>query len=286
MKKIKYFIYAGIGIVSSALLFSCSQEDSLGESRLDYSPIVKTELDYWLDEMFLDPYNIAVFYRANQYKTDMERYLTPPEVARVQPALEVVKTIWLEPYKEIAGEKFLKRIAPREILLVGSRNLNEGGTVTLGLAEQGYRITLFDVDGLDIDNEAAVKEYVHTIQHEYVHILNQSVRFDISAYETITPGGYRADWQNGTDLEALNLGFISKYSRSNSGEDFAEQASWMLRDIVQYEQRVNAVTNADGKAKIRMKEALVVMYYKDAFDIDFYELCRLTREKTFEVVNQ
>lgn len=286
MKRNKYLAYIGSAIIASGLLFSaCEKEDSLsGTSVLDTTPEDKTTLDLWLDEEFLDTYNINVIYRWDPYKSDLERYLTPPSVEKVQPALEVVKKIWLDTYSDIAGEMFVKRTAPREILLVGSQNMNPGGTVTLGLAEQGYRISLFMVDALQLNNEAAVKEYIHTIQHEYVHILNQAVNFNVSEYSDISKGGYRADWQNGGDQEAWSLGFISPYARSNAKEDFAEQTAWMLRDIVEYEAKVNAITNADGKAKIRQKEALVVEYYATAFGIDFYELCELARQNTLAIV--
>lgn len=285
MKRNKYLLYFGGALIAATtMLTSCDKEDSLGESILNVTPEPKTELDYWLDDNFLDPFNIKVFYKWNPYKVDEERFLTPPSNGKVKPALEVVKGIWIDTYTEVAGEMFVKKIAPREIVLVGSRNMNTGGTVTLGLAEQGYRISLFEVETLRLNNINEVKQYIHTIQHEYVHILNQTTNFDVEGYSKISAGGYRADWQNSTPQEADALGFISTYARSNAKEDFAEQASWMLRDIEEYEARVRAISSAAGKEKIRLKEAMVVEYYASAFGIDFYELCRVARIKTFEIV--
>ncbi|MEC4115395.1 substrate import-associated zinc metallohydrolase lipoprotein [Myroides phaeus] len=266
-------------------LTACSQEDSLGESRLVTTPEQKSDLDNWIDDNYTYPYNMAVFYKWDPYKVDKTRYLTPIEVNRVQPALEVIKTIWLDSYKEIAGEMFVKQTAPRELVMVGSVNANTTNTVTLGLAEQGVRISLFAMNYLDTKNKEEVEEFIHTIQHEYVHILNQSKPFNEQEYGSISAGDYMGDWQNGDDDEAWELGFISAYSRSNVTEDFAEQASWMLKDINAYNAIVNAAP-AEGRAKIRKKEAFVVAYYLSAFGIDFYELCNLTTANTEKAVNK
>jgi substrate import-associated zinc metallohydrolase lipoprotein len=89
-----------------------------------------------------------------------------------------VQKIWLDSYKAIAGADFVKTIAPREFVLVGGINLNTTGTITLGLAEGGQRITLFETDNVNKKDRANVKRFVQTIQHEYIHILNQTRPFD------------------------------------------------------------------------------------------------------------
>lgn len=266
-------------------LTACSQEDSLGDSRLDTTPEQKNALDTWIDDNYTYPYNMAVFYKWDPYKVDQARFLTPIEVNKVQPALEVIKTIWLDSYKEIAGEMFVKKTAPRELVMVGSVNANTTNTVTLGLAEQGVRITLFELNYLDTKSKSEVERFIHTIQHEYVHILNQAIPFDEGEYGKIS-GAYRGDWQNGKLAEAFKLGFISTYARSNATEDFAEQASWMLKDINAYNKLVKDNPYPEGKAKIQQKEAFVVKYYKEAFGIDFYELCNLTTANTEKAVNK
>lgn len=272
-------------LTSLFMLTSCTKEEGLGESRLDITAPNKTELDKWIDTNFVDTYNMQVFYRWDPYKVDMARYLTPVKVEQVKPSLQVIKTIWLDSYLEMAGDMFVKKTAPRELVLVGSMNMNTTATITLGLAEQGVRISLFDLDRLNTKSKSEVEEFIHTIQHEYVHILNQSVPFNEGEYGKITAGSYRADWNNATTAVALSLGFISNYARSNVAEDFAEQASWMLKDIDAYELIVNSAAAKNGKAQIREKEAYVVDYYKNAFGIDFYALCRLTTENTLKAIN-
>lgn len=273
-------------IVAAMGFTSCSKEDSLGETRIDLTPEHKTELDTWIDENYVDSYNMRVFYRWDQYKVDMSRYLTPPRVSDVKPALEVIKAIWLDSYKEIAGDMFVKKTASRELVLVGSMNMNTTATVTLGLAEQGIRITLFDLNNLDTKNKRDVEEFIHTIQHEYVHILNMQWPFDEGAFLKITASDYRADWNNATDSEAQALGFISAYSRSAPGEDFAEMAATMLKDIDVYNAMVEAVPSDYGRGKIREKEAYLVNYYKTSLGIDLYELCEITKAQTEMIVNQ
>lgn len=280
MKKIKRIVFS-IGIISlfGTLTFSCAKEDSLGDSVLIDEPAKKkTDLENWIDETFLDTYNIRVYYKGEKNKTDLERYLTPPKLDRVWPALKVVNQVWLESYREIAGPKFLKDMNAREIVLIGSDNLNNNGTTTLGLADAGYRISLFSLDKINLRSEAAVKQYIHTIQHEYVHILNQTKPFNPN-YEKIT-GNYQQDWHTFDTSEANDMGFISNYALSNANEDFAEQVSWMLRDIEEYRMIVNGVRDKAGQAKILEKEAFVVEYYKTAFDIDLYELCEIALRNT------
>lgn len=101
--------------VSFLTLASCSQEDQPKESLLNFTPKVKTDLDKWIDQNYIDPYNISVQYEWNQNVVDNERFLFPPEVDKVQPALEIIKKIWIDSYTTIE-EKILLRSLHQEIL--------------------------------------------------------------------------------------------------------------------------------------------------------------------------
>lgn len=284
MKKKYRVLYAICALFAMGTIASCSSEDSLrSESVLKTTPEEKTALDKWIDNQFLYTYNINVIYKYSQYKTDMDRYLTPAKVENVKPALEVIESIWLDTYRKVGGVLFVKQNAARELVLIGSKNLNENGTNTLGVAEAGWRISMFKVDDLNFKSESEVKEFIHTIQHEFVHILNQTAPYD-PKYGLVTASDYMVDWQNGTTAEARKLGFISNYARTNVAEDFAEQASWMLRDIDAYRKIVDGLASGAGKTNILKKEDLVVEYYKTAFQIDFYELCDVALKHTKEVV--
>jgi substrate import-associated zinc metallohydrolase lipoprotein len=266
--------YKAIAVITGTLLFvSCAHEDQPKETQLDYTVRNKTELDKWADANFLDPYNIKIYYEWNQNLVDNNRYLFPPTVEKVKPALEVVKKIWIDSYSTIGGINFVKKISPREFVLVGGTNLNTTGTQTLGLAEGGQRVTLFEIDYLNKKSRVDVTRFIHTIQHEYVHILNQTKPFDEQAWSKLTPAGYTASWYIYSDAASRALGFITNYARLNIYEDFAETASIILiSSKAEYAAILASVTDATAKANIKKKEAIVVQYYKDNFNIDFYAL--------------
>ncbi|MFG4002342.1 hypothetical protein B0A67_23295 [Flavobacterium aquidurense] len=278
--------YKAALIAGVLLLASCAHEDQPTESRLDFSVPTKTDLDKWISTSFLDLYNINVYYEWDQNTVDNTRYLFPPKVEKVQPAMEVVKKIWIDSYTTIGGVNFVKKIAPREFVLVGGVNLNTNGTLTLGLAEGGQRITLFQVDNLNKKSRANVTQFIHTIQHEYVHILNQTKPFDEQAWSKLTPVGYTSTWYTEPIATSRNLGFVTSYARLNIYEDFAETAAAILTSSkAEYDAILASVTDATAKANIKAKEALVVKYYKDAFNIDFYALRDQAQKNTDAVVN-
>lgn len=278
--------YKIVVIAGALLLASCAHEDQPKESQLDFSVPQKTELDNWIGTNFLSPYNINVYYEWNQNLVDENRYLYPPQGAKVQPAMEVVKKIWIDSYSTIGGKDFVKKIAPREFVLVGGVNLNTNGTVTLGLAEAGQRVSLFQVDNLNKKSRSSVTQFIHTIQHEYVHILNQTKPFDEQAWAKLTPSGYTTTWYTEAIATSRSLGFITSYARLNIYEDFAETAATILTSSkAEYDAILASITDVNARNNIKAKEALVVKYYKDSFNIDFYALRDEAQKNTDAVIN-
>ncbi|WP_440880495.1 substrate import-associated zinc metallohydrolase lipoprotein [Tenacibaculum sp. C7A-26P2] len=272
MKKIILLIFV------VTLSVSCNTEEKVTISDLDTSTPVLTELDVWLRDNFVVPYNIDVQYEWDDDEVDFNRFLFPPKVERVKQAMEAVKTIWLDSYSQVGGEDFVKIIAPRSIVLVGGFNLNPSGTITLGFAEGGKKIVFFNVDTIDYsdrdsNNLGSIMQFLSTIQHEYVHILNQTIPFDEPTYSQITPGNYTAQWYNETIPGSRELGYITAYARSNPFEDFAEMVNIMLsNDKSSYDAIIEGITSDEAKQNLRIKEAFVVDYYKKEFNIDLYEL--------------
>jgi substrate import-associated zinc metallohydrolase lipoprotein len=247
LNQYRIIIFAGV-----LTLGACAHEDPLGESQLDYTQPDKNALDNWITTNYLNPYNINAQYKWNQNTVDNNRFLFPPLVDNVQPALQVVKQIWLDSYSTVGGADFVKKIAPREIVLVGGVNSNTNGTRTLGIADSGQRITLFEVDYLDRKNRANVTEFIHTIQHEYVHILNQNKPFDEQGWQKISPSDYTGTWHLEVLQTSRNLGFITNYARNNITEDFAETASIILTSSkAEYAAILASITNPTGKAKLQ-----------------------------------
>lgn len=229
MKNIYITLLVAIGII-----ISCSRtEEKLQGSNLDTSKPKLNSTDVWLRENFTYPYNIEVTYKWDEGRVDLNRYLHPPYLENVVPVMNAVKKIWIDTYSQVGGQDFIKKIAPRELVVIGGYNLNEDGTRTLGFAEGGKNIVLFEADLINLKNKESVVRFVRTIQHEYTHILNQTVRFDEEAFKQITPSDYTAQWFNPSDRTerfdiANKLGFISDYARLNHTEDFAEMVATLL----------------------------------------------------------
>jgi substrate import-associated zinc metallohydrolase lipoprotein len=283
MKKFK--LYKNVLVLSSVLfLGACASDEPLTESILDTTVPVKSSLDNWIDTNFLTPYNINVQYKWDQNLVDNNRYLFPPTQTKVQPALEIVQKIWLQSYSTIGGADFVKKIAPREFVLVGGVNLNTTGTITLGLADAGQRITLFETDKVNKSDRENVKRFIKTIQHEYIHILNQTKPFDEKTLAKITPTGYTSNWYATSTAVANEEGFISDYARSNINEDFAEMAATMLiNSKAEYAAILAGIKDAKAVTNIKAKEAVVVKYFKDAFNMDFYKLRDEAEKNTNEL---
>ncbi|MDC1162454.1 putative zinc-binding metallopeptidase [Tenacibaculum sp.] len=227
-------VYLFITIMALGILQSCNPtEDGLQGSDLDTSTPTLNTTDTWLRQNFTTPYNIEVSYKWDEGRVDLNRFLHPPILENVIPVMKVVKTIWLDTYGKVGGADFVKKIAPRELVIIGGFNLNEDGTRTLGFAEGGKNIVLFEADLVNLTDKASVTNFVKTIQHEYAHILNQTVRFDEEAYKQITPADYTAQWFNPANRQqrfdnANELGFITDYARLNHSEDFAEMVETLL----------------------------------------------------------
>ncbi len=272
MKKI--FIHTVILASAMSLMFSCTSKVD------DVTPIVqglggdvltKQPIDTWLETNFTKPYNIEVKYRwdANELPN---KILVPPLISKVQPVMEGVKAIWIDPYEAEAGSDFIKKFCPKQYVLVGSANWNTDGTIILGTAEGGRKVVLYQINDFDKKNVAGVKQMLHTIHHEFGHILQQNITPDVS-FKRITPGTYTSNWYNVSDADALNLGYITSYSMSGADEDFVEILSTMLVEgKTAYDARVNSATNPAAKTALLQKGQIVINYLKSAYNIDFARL--------------
>lgn len=322
MKK-TYYIFLVILVIG--LIKACNPtEKELTNSNLDINTPKLNTTDKWLRENFVYPYNIEVTYKWDEGRVDLNRYLRPPTLENVIPVMNIVKTIWLDTYKEVAGENFVKKIAPRELVVIGGYNLNENGTRTLGFAEGGKNIVLFEADLINLKRKKDVVEFIRTIQHEYTHILNQTVRFDEEAFKKVTPENYTAQWFNEDIDDSNKLGYITNYARLNHIEDFAEMVATLLTNSAQEYATIlkniketiikNAVRKAIEKLGrnptqeqiriatdaatitatpeankavnlIQQKEKLVANYFKKDLGIDIYELQQVTYKNTLEIIN-
>ncbi len=238
--------------------------------------LTKSTTDNWLTDNFTKPYNIEVKYRWDPFEVPLDKTLVPPLVEKVRPTMEAVKAIWIEPYIKEAGADFIKKFCPKQYILVGSANWNDNGTIILGTAEGGRKVVLYQINDFDKKNVAGVKQMLHTIHHEFGHILNQNILYSV-AFKQITPGDYTSNWYNISEEEALNLGFVTSYAMSSADEDFVEMIATMLVEgKTAFDARV-ATANATAQAAIRKKEQIVVDYMNKAYGINFRSLQATTQ---------
>lgn len=247
----------------------------LDPSKADYinndNPNEPSELDIWLENNFRETYNIEVKYRWDASEGDIFRTLVPPATDKVQEVMDAVKKVWIDPYVALAGEPFIKTYCPKQFLLIGSPSYNPGGTITLGQAEGGRKVVLFVVNDFVKTDPYAVKQMIHTVEHEFAHILHQNIAYP-SEFKEITAGGYSADWHTIPLNTARSKGFITSYAMASPDEDFVEMVAMMLVEGKEsYEKLVDCAGIAAADV-LRQKEKLVVQYFKEAYDINFYAL--------------
>ena len=231
---------------------------------------VKGPVDNWLDQNYVTPYNIEVKYRFDRYEVSLGRVLTPPREDKVIPVMETIKTTWIEPYNLEAGPDFIKKLSPKQFVLVGSASYNSNGTITLGTAEGGRKIVLYVVNDFDKKRKDEVKQMLHTIHHEFGHILHQTIMYP-QEYKRITTD-YTASWNDFSLAEARARGYVTEYARSNPDDDFVEMISIMLIEGRAGFNTIVSQAPANAQPLLRRKEEIVVRYFKQAWNIDFYSL--------------
>lgn len=254
-------------------LSACSEEDDVSDIPLpDLSGQTweKGPIDEWLYENFVLPYNIEVKYRFDRYELALNRTLVPPAEDRIMPVMETIQQTWITPYDLAAGPNFIKKLSPKQFVLVGSPQFNPNGTITLGTAEGGRKIVLYVINDFDKQDREAVKQMLHTIHHEFAHILHQTVMYP-EEYKRIT-STYTASWNDYSLADARSRGFITQYARASPDEDFVEMISMML---IEGKAGFDAIVNsapAEAQPLLRRKEQFVVTYFKETWNIELYTL--------------
>jgi substrate import-associated zinc metallohydrolase lipoprotein len=273
-----------VAVLMLIMVTACQEDDKLVMPAFPQETAEPNAIDQWLYTNYTEPFNIAVDYRWKPFEVPVNKDLVPVKEEKVVPVMTVVKEIWIDPYVQLAGSPFMKQYAPKQFVLVGSAQYNNDGTIVLGEAESGRKVTLYVINNFSKQNVPAVKQMLHTIHHEFAHILHQTKVYP-REYKQITPSGYTASWYNTDQQSALNLGFITPYARSSADEDLVEMIATMLVEGKDgYDARV-ALASAQGQTLLRKKEAMVVSYFKTAWGIDFYHLQELTEQAVENATN-
>ncbi|MBP6385285.1 MAG: putative zinc-binding metallopeptidase [Pseudarcicella sp.] len=263
-------------IATFLTLVSCKQEETIKTVKDPMLVKVRnTQLDNWLADNFTKPYNIEVVYHWDPFEVPLDKNLVPPETGKIQPVMDAIQKVWIEPYEAIAGETFMKTYGLKQFILVGSNSFNLDGTITLGTAEGGRKVVIYDVNGFSIKNKDLLKQMLHTIHHEFGHILNQNKDYP-NEYRSISKD-YTSNWYNVSDQEAYDKGFITPYAMLAFNEDFVEMIALMLVEGKQgFDNLIENSETEEGKIKLIKKKQLVIKYYRDTFNIDFNELQNAT----------
>jgi hypothetical protein len=149
----KYIKIIFLAMVAAVLTTACSDDDLSNTSIFnDATEEEQTEFDKWIYENYTKPYNIDLVYRYQDYETNNQYNVVPADVDKVKALTIIMKHIWVEAYNEVAGEDFLKQYCFRKFQFIGSPEYNENGSIVLGTAEGGLKVTLFVVNWLNPDN--------------------------------------------------------------------------------------------------------------------------------------
>jgi substrate import-associated zinc metallohydrolase lipoprotein len=277
-----------IGSLWSATSGCYKDEDVV--SPVKTQPLSDDPIDQYIRENFLEEYGIAVRYKFVDRYVDQNKRVTPPKRELVEPMLDFLTEFWIEPYTNVpSGSKFFKSHVPAEIILIGSTIYNADGTVTLGTADAGARITLTEVNDIDRQNTDWIIRQLGTIYHEFAHIVHQ--RYNLPPnFQEISPQGYTSlgSWFNLTNEEALQRGFVSPYGTSTFNEDFAEVVAFLLFDPLFYEKyiedepdctTVDCVARNEGREKLRRKYNAILQHYEQNTGVDLLRVREIIQAK-------
>ena len=289
MKKNIYAIL--LAFVASFALMSCSDDDPSSESIFPTTSPKRDAFDKWLLENYTFPYNVEMKYKMEDIESDMKYHLVPADSAKTAKLSIIMKYLWFDAYNEVVGPDFIKENMPRTIHFIGSPAYNSEGTMVLGTAEGGLKITLYMVNSLDDktlkDYDTMNKYYFHTLHHEFTHILNQKIPYDQS-FKLITESGYvSGDWYTISDKTAHQAGFVTPYAMVEPLEDFAEMLSGYVTMSQSEWNAILADAGTTGAASISAKLDIVRNYMQESWNVDIDQLraAVLRRASTLSAVD-
>ena len=266
----KKYIYTLL-FAASIVLGACS------EDKLDSHSIFNTEsperdaFDTWLLLNYVVPYNIQFNYKYIDKESDNTYNLIPAEYDKCVAMAKLTKYLWIDSYNELLGEAFIKTYCPRMIQLIGSKAYNSQGSVVLGTAEGGLKITLYNVNELNAnspDIDFLNTWFFKTMHHEFAHILHQTKNYSTD-FNLISTDYQGPSWLNLESDEVANtMGFITRYASFSPDEDFVEIIS-------------NYITHDAGYwENVLKKFDIVRKYLKDSWSIDIDKLRDIVQRRS------
>lgn len=279
----KYLYIAMLGLAVCLGLGSCSEDAPSDPTNFPTTPVERNAFDQWLLKNFTYPYNVSFLYKMKDIESDMTKNLVPADSAKSTKLAIIIKYLWFDAYAEAIGPDFIKENVPRVIHLIGSPAFNSNGTIVLGTAEGGQKVTLYTVNSLTDEN---LKDYsylndyyFHTMHHEFTHILNQKIAYNKS-FDKVTASGYvSGDWTNIENVDAQKKGFVTAYAMEEGKEDFAEMLSTYVTSTPTQWEKILSTAGANmvdetltARQAIEQKLSIVRDYMSKSWGLDIDKL--------------
>lgn len=282
MNKISKYIAMAVALFA---FIACQEKPLDPDSQVIDSNIEQNDFDRWLVTNYVEAYNIDFKYRMEMNESQMSYWLVPAEYNKSIVMAKLVRHLCLEVYDEITGSKaFIREHFPKMIHLIGSPAYKNNGTMVLGEAEGGLKITLFMINNLSLNISYLNEYYFKTMHHEFAHILHQkkpySTDFNLISGPDYVTDAWSDTW-NG-DADAQKNGFISEYASKEANEDFVELvAIYVTSTAAQWN---NIIKNAgEGAAIINAKFDIVYNYMLNTWGINLDELREVVQRRQSEI---
>ena len=295
MKKFSYIIMLLAAISFSACKETLDPDSIFPDTKEELDPnSYSFQLDSFCKKNFLEVYNVEFRYRMQDISSNMNFNLVPCSYDNAITMAVMAKYLWWDVYDAVTGSpEFLRHYGPRIICLIGSGGHNATGSVTLGVAEGGLKVTLHAVNYIDPSNVSTLNEYYFkTMHHEFSHILHQTKTYP-AEFRTISAGYYKPNgWEERSEQEARSLGFTGNYGSSQEREDFVEMIAnyivktddewasmmsdaakgWKKDDDGTLHQLEKDVDGVDGPAVIQQKLTIYHNWLRDEWGIELDSL--------------
>ncbi len=142
MKSIKYILSSALMMAACTLTLSSCSDDDLGPTifpdpgnELD-STAYTYKFDKWLQQNYLQPFNLQFVYKMKDISTNMNYNVVPADLQKAEDVAVLAKYMWFDAYEAVAGDgaNFLKQNSPRMIHIIGSPAYQTDGSIIQGLA--------------------------------------------------------------------------------------------------------------------------------------------------------
>lgn len=272
--------------MTAALLFGACTEEKLDDKSIFEDEEMSTDaFDMWLYLNYVSPYNIQFNHKYVDRESDNQYNLIPAERSKAIAMAKLIRHLWIDAYDELLGPEFMKTYCPRMIQLIGSKAYNSQGSVVVGTAEGGMKITLYNVNAINVANPSISflnQWFFSTMHHEFAHILHQTKNYTTD-FNLISADYQGPSWVNLEDSDANEMGFVTAYASSSTDEDFVELiAKYVTNPKGYWEGLLNRV-GAEGRIKLEKKMEIVKDYLKQSWGIDLDGLRDIVQRRSAEL---